>query len=115
MAPQFPSIQYFFNPSKPNLVQPGHEKQDALSRVGDGFTDAEVDAVLHPVVDENWLPAQEYDEKEIASLISGPYCATFQGRVANFYDQSAPSKKPRAAKGCLKVIVKDHTGAITVS
>lgn len=68
---------------------------------------------MHPSA-ENWIPAREYDETDIGSLIPGPQCVTFIGRVANFYDQSTPSKMPQAAKGCVKIIVKDDTGALTV-
>jgi hypothetical protein len=116
MAPQFSSIQSFFSASKPNIDPPNHVAvgEDVL-KSGDGFTEAEVEAVIHPTVDENWLPSQEYEETEIASLIPGPHCVTFQGRVVNFYDQPTPSKRPRAAKGCVKIVVKDDTGAITVS
>jgi len=37
------------------------------------------------------------------------------GRIVNFYDQTTTSKMPKAAKGCLKMIMKDDTGALTVS
>jgi hypothetical protein len=114
MAPQFPSIQSFFTTSEPNIATPKRVEADASPVPRDGFTDAEIDAVLNPTSDNNWLPVQEYDQEDIISLIPGPRCVTFQGRVANFYDQATPSKKPRAAKGCVKLIIKDDTGAITV-
>lgn len=44
----------------------------------------------------------------------GPGCVAFMGRVVNFYDQATLSKAPQAAKGCLKVVVKDDTGALMV-
>ncbi|KAF2432419.1 hypothetical protein EJ08DRAFT_131912 [Tothia fuscella] len=110
MAPQNPSIQSFFSSSKP--TNPPSSPSSAIP--GDGFTPQEVDAVLLPTIDESWMPAQEYEEVEIASLIPGPRCVTLQGRIANFYDQATPSKKPRAAKGCVKVIIKDESGAVTV-
>lgn len=104
MSPhQNPSIQSFFTkPANPPTAP------------GDGFTPQEVDAVLHPAIDESWLPAQDYEECDIASLIPGPRCVTFQGRIANFYDQQTASKRPQAAKGCCKVVVKDDSGALTV-
>jgi hypothetical protein len=114
MAPQFPSIQSFFSATKPNISVPKRATSDACPSSGDGFTDAEVQAVLQPTIDKNWLPDQEYEELDIAALTPGPGCVTFQGRVANFFNQATPSKKPRAAKGCVKIIVKDDTGAITV-
>jgi len=114
MSPQFPSNQSFFKASKPNTTASKRVEEDASPVVGDGFTDAEIDAVLHPSADDSWLPAQEYDEEDISSLMPGPRCVMFQGRIANFYDQATQSKKPRAAKGCVKIVIKDDTGAITV-
>jgi hypothetical protein len=118
MAPLFPSIQSFFKASKSAAsqthTQPNFSSQSPQKEVGDSFTDAEVEAVLHPVVDEAWIPAQNYEESKVADLVPGPKRVHFQGRVANFYDQNTPSKRPRAAKGCVKIIVKDDTGALTV-
>ena len=37
------------------------------------------------------------------------------GRVANIYDVANAPKTPRSAKGCVKLCVKDDSGAITVS
>ncbi|KAE9988033.1 hypothetical protein EG327_003557 [Venturia inaequalis] len=119
MAPQSASIQSFFKSSKPGTslahAQPVASSQIQTNKPGDGFTAAEVEAVLHPVIDESWVPAQDYEEFEIANIVPGPKCVSIQGRVANFYDQNMPSKKPRAAKGCVKIIVKDDSGALTVS
>ena len=81
---------------------------------GDGFTTEELNQALHPPVDENWVPEREYDEREIVDLVPGPGCVMFSGRVANCYDQKNTSKSPHAAKGCLKIIVKDDNGAVTV-
>lgn len=36
------------------------------------------------------------------------------GRVVNFYDTARPSKSHKAAQGCLKIMLADDTGAITV-
>lgn len=105
---QFPSIQSFFPPSKPQVLS-------KTSPTSDGFTSDEVDAVLHPTIDANWLPDTEYEECEINELVPGPGCVMFKGRIANFYDQAMQSKKPRAAKGCVKLMVKDGGGCITVS
>ena len=119
MAPQFPSIQSFFKSSKPCTsqahIQPTTPTHVQPKEPGDGFTEAEVEAVLHPTIDESWVPSQDYEELDIANLVPGPKCVSFQGRVANFYDQNTPSKRPRAAKGCIKIVVKDDSGAVTVS
>lgn len=62
-----------------------------------------------------WTPEVDYTEVDIESLVPGPKCITFMGRIVNFFDQTTTSKMPKAAKGCLKMIVKDDTGALTVS
>lgn len=80
----------------------------------DGFTEEEVDAVLHPRL-YTWRPQAEYHDVDIRSLVPGPGCVALTARIVNFYDQVTPSKMPQAAKGCLKVIVKDDTGAMVVS
>lgn len=36
------------------------------------------------------------------------------GRVVNFYDTAKPSKSHKAAQGCLKIMLADDTGVITV-
>lgn len=114
MAAQFSSIQSYIGASKPNVPNPIHGAKTSTKSVGDGFTDAEIDAVVHPKMDENWLPDQEYEELDIASLTPGPNRVTFRGRIANYYNYETASKKPRAAKGCVRIIIKDDSGAITV-
>jgi len=110
MAHQYPSIQSFF----PFVTPRGHTDDVGTSaKTGDGFTAEEIDAAIHPNLG-SWVPQQEYEEIEIGSLVPGYQRVTFMGRVVNFYDQQTPSKMPQAAKGCLKVIVKDDSGALTV-
>ncbi|KAL8794224.1 MAG: hypothetical protein Q9195_003178 [Heterodermia aff. obscurata] len=82
--------------------------------VGDGFTAAEVEATLHPSSLPKWQPRGTYDEADIVSLTPGPRCLTLMGRIVNFYRWKGPSKKPPAAKGFLKLKVKDDTGVIEV-
>ncbi|KAK4993460.1 hypothetical protein LTR50_000390 [Elasticomyces elasticus] len=107
------SIQAFFPPrSSPNPSSP--TKSISSSAPGDGFTRAEVDTVLHPTLSETWTPSTDYQDCDIAALVPGPKSVTFMGRIANFFDMAMPSKKPHAASGCVKVIVKDDTGAVTV-
>lgn len=110
MAHQYPSIQSFFP-----FVTPTAPKDDVgtSAKAGDGFTAEEIEATVHPQLD-SWVPQQEYEEVDIATLVPGYQRVTFTGRVVNFYDQQTPSKMPQAAKGCLKVIVKDDSGALTV-
>jgi hypothetical protein len=115
MAPPTPSIQSYFSysPSKPRRSSPSPPSKATQSATGDGFTAQETEAVLHTSPDE-WLPSQHYEEMNIGSLLSGPKCVTFTGRIVNIYDQCTPSQRAMAAKGCLKMIVADDTGALTV-
>ncbi|KAK4986577.1 hypothetical protein LTR66_007827 [Elasticomyces elasticus] len=107
------SIQAFFPPrSSPNPSSP--TKSISSSAPGDGFTRAEVDTVLHPTLSEIWTPSADYQDCDIAALVPGPKSVTFMGRIANFFDMAMPSKKPHAASGCVRVVVKDDTGAVTV-
>ncbi len=108
MSPQFPSIQSFFQPEVSPTKRPA--TTGPPSEAGDGFTAHEIETnLLH-----KWQPRGHYEEAEIGSLVPGPGCVALMGRVVNFYDQATPSKAPQAAKGYLKVIVKDDTGALMV-
>ena len=61
-----------------------------------------------------WHPSVEYEDVDIGSLMLGPKCLSIVGRVVNFFDQRMPSKMPKAAKGCLKMVIKDNTGVLVV-
>ncbi|KAF2453617.1 hypothetical protein BDY21DRAFT_292851 [Lineolata rhizophorae] len=113
MPPHNPSIQSYF-PSTSSSRPTEATSSSSSSRPGDGFTAAELERALNPPVNPPWRPAHEYDEVEIAELVPGPRRVTFMGRIVNLYDRAMPSKAPNAARGCLKLIVKDNTGAITV-
>ena len=112
MPPQFPSIQSFFQPE----IAPAKNKASTNPTTvpGDGFTAAEVEATMHPTTLHKWEPRGTYHDAEIDSLSPGPRCVALMGRVVNFYDLQTPSKRPQAAKGCLKLAVKDDTGVIDV-
>ncbi|KAL2357179.1 hypothetical protein BJ546DRAFT_1024446 [Cryomyces antarcticus] len=114
MAAQPPSVQSFFQGSSPRPSPASKKSASSTIEPGDGFTAEEIDAVLHPKATASWTPDKDYEEVDIGSLVPGPQCVTFVGRVVNFYNQTSLSKMPRAAKGCVKVIVKDDTGALTV-
>lgn len=108
MAPLTTSapIQAFFPPAKKDHL--------SSSEIGDGFTADELNSVISPQVNGPWSPATDYREVEIVYIDPGPRCITFKGRIANLYDQTSGSKKPKAAKGCVRFVVKDDTGCITV-
>ena len=84
-----------------------------LARTGDGFTPEEVELTLKPTL-HKWQPRGVYLEVDIGNLESGPGCFTVMGRVVNMRDEKHSSKAPNAAKGCLKLIVKDNTGVLCV-
>lgn len=118
MPPQSLSIQSFFSssPSKQSTSSNSSGKKatsSATQPVGDGFTAEEINAVLHPP-STKWTATQDYEETDIGNVVAGPKCITFMGRIVNLYNQSTPSKRPVAAQGCVKMIVADDTGAITV-
>ena len=112
MAPQFPSIQSFFEKEIPVKKNRAHAS-DPQYDINDGFSEDEVQAALHPTL-HRWNPRNEYEESDISSLVPGPGCRALQGRVVNFYQQQTLNKKPQAAKGCLKVVIKDDTGTLMV-
>ena len=113
MAHQNPSIMSFYHPELSTDKTKGSINGPSCSS-SDGFTAQEIESALHPVL-HKWQPRGKYEDVDIGALVPGPGCVALIGRVVNFYDQATPSKKPHAAKGCLKVIVKDDTGAIVVS
>lgn len=110
MAPQFPSIQSFF---KPKASSPRKSTTNETSMAGDGFTTEELESSRQPKL-RPWLPKAEYREADIEGLVPGPGCLCLVGRVVNLYNQQGSSKMSYAAKGCLRLIVKDDTGAIMV-
>ena len=110
MPPQFPSIQSFF---KPEVHSPQKSAKGEASIVGDGFTIEEVEASQNPNL-RPWQPKAEYKEIDMQDLIPGPGCLCLVGRVVNLYNQQVVSKMPNGAKGCLRLIVKDDTGAVMV-
>lgn len=115
MAPQKTSIQSFFQPEVPSAQRtqkPAAHHQP--SNTSDGFTSSEIEAALHPSL-HKWQPRTTYNDTDIRDLVAGPGCVALMGRVVNFHDVATPSKMPKAAKGCLKLTVKDNTGAFTVS
>ena len=82
---------------------------------GDGFTSTEIESALNPTqFVSQWLPEHDYFEYDIGRLRPGPKHVTFVGRVVNLYHTAKPSKRPNAAQGCLKLMLGDDTGAITV-
>ncbi|ORY19497.1 hypothetical protein BCR34DRAFT_620953 [Clohesyomyces aquaticus] len=103
-------------PSSPSQASASSQPQlpsSSCHNPGDGFSPEEIEAVLHPPLIQ-WTPTQDYDETNIGALERGPKPVTFMGRIANMYNMAQSSKRLSAVKGCLKILVADETGAMTV-
>ncbi|KAI4651985.1 hypothetical protein J4E93_002182 [Alternaria ventricosa] len=61
-----------------------------------------------------WAPTLDYEEADLDTLEPGPCNLTLMGRVVYFNDQSKPSKSHKAAQGCIKILLADDTGVLTV-
>lgn len=113
------SIQSFFPPT-PQTSPSKYPATlaDASSspiRGNDGFTSSEVQEALRSKPAEAWQPTIEYTDREIRDLYPGSGAVMFMGRVAVLFDVRHTSGMPQSAKGCVKLCVKDDTGAVTVS
>ena len=112
MAPQFPSIQSLFEKEALSKEDKTHGTGSQIDTSG-GYSKEELEAALYPTL-HTWKSRNEYEQSDISSLVPGPARKALQGRVVNFYQQLTLSKKPQAAKGCLKVLIKDDTGILMV-
>jgi len=104
-----PSIQQFFP-----VVTPSSLPHTPSPRHGDGFTAEEIDAALHTTLLDNWTPPSDYEQYDIGALCPGPKRVTVSGRIVNLFRQRPGHRTPRNAKGCLKVLIRDDTGILTV-
>jgi len=59
-------------------------------------------------------PVLDYEEADLGTLEPGPRHLTLMGRIVYFNDQAKPSKSHKAAQGCIRVMVSDDTGVLTV-
>lgn len=105
MSSQAPSIQAYFKtcPSPPPGLSRDNVQDEAPSD----------NVRLEPVL-QTWIPETDYPDVDIAALETGPRCVSVMGRIVNIYDLTMTSKMPQAARGFVKMIVKDDTGAMTV-
>lgn len=74
----------------------------------------EVNATNHRALN-SWEPRDHYEMLQISKLLPGSGRVCVVGRVVNFYEQPTPNRMPHAAKGCLKVQLRDDSGTILVS
>lgn len=110
---QLPSIPSFFKPEIFSKDSPQKSVMSSQAKASDGFTSEEIKAALNPSLPQ-WHPRCEYRQIDIDSLVHGPSCVSFRGRVVNLYQQQRSSQMPNGAEGCWRLIVKDDTGAILV-
>ncbi|KAK3672466.1 hypothetical protein LTR78_007773 [Recurvomyces mirabilis] len=106
-------IQAFFPPT-PNSSPTTASVPSSNPPPGDGFTSDEIAEASRPKPAAPWQPAIEYEESDISDLYPGPKAVTFMGRVCNIFDLANTPKTPRSSKGCVKLCIKDDTGAITL-
>jgi hypothetical protein len=59
-------------------------------------------------------PTLDYEEADLGTLDPGPRNLALIGRVVYFNDQAKPSKSHKAAQGCIKIMLADDTGILTV-
>ncbi|OWY52761.1 hypothetical protein AALT_g3126 [Alternaria alternata] len=101
--PASPSIQSYFSSS--------------TTKNNDGFATKEAHAALassEATATSAWAPAFDYEEADLGTLEPGPCNLVLMGRVVYFIDQARPSKSHKAAQGCIKVLLADDTGVLTV-
>ncbi|KAI2630108.1 hypothetical protein GGS21DRAFT_545219 [Xylaria nigripes] len=110
MAFHFPSIQSFYS-----REVPAHEGDESsnVTRSGDGFTPAEVEAVITPL-SRPFRPSRHYDVCPIAELHTGPHNYEITGRLVNFSSTGGPHRIPPSAGGYYFLIVCDGTAAIAI-
>ena len=109
------SIQNFYRREVGNSSSTVETKGAASSSPppGDGFSRAEVDAVVRPDGLPQWKPPQEYEKVDVTSIRPGPGCVAVTGRILNFTRSNFSSQPPKPS-GYLYLFVKDDTGVIAV-
>ncbi|KAL1797728.1 hypothetical protein ACET3X_004334 [Alternaria dauci] len=88
-----------------------------MSKNSDGFTTEEMHSALTSsgaTAASAWAPALDYEDADLGALEPGPCNCVLMGRIVNFHDQTRPSKSHKAAQGCIKILLADDTGVLTV-
>ena len=124
MSSPFPTITGFFGPrlppSSPSLIDDrssvSRRTKSGLPRhtPGDGFTSSE-SSRSHHLSQADWQPKEHYDEVPIGQLAPGLRNVMIIGRVINLFDMPVTSKMSKAARGCIKILIKDDQAALVVS
>jgi hypothetical protein len=102
MNSHFPSIQSFYSRE---IASAGGNESLISTKVGDGFTSSEVEAVTSPL-SRPFEPSRQYDVCSIMELQTGPHDYKITGRLVNFSS---------TAGGYYFLVICDGTAAIAVS
>ena len=106
-------------PKSPPAWSPTNQPSShTISDTGDGFSAYELAKASEPEssleANRQWVSGVGYQHVDIDDLHPGPRRVRIQGRVVNFRHYLQGMKKPPAARGCWRILVKDDTGVISV-
>ncbi|KAI0965466.1 hypothetical protein F4678DRAFT_467493 [Xylaria arbuscula] len=110
MTSHFPSIQSFY--SREVTSEEGGTSS-SYSKIGDGFTSSEVEAVTKPL-SRPLRPSRQYDTYPIAELQTGIHNYQFSGRLVNFSTTTGSHETKDGAGGYYFLVVSDGTAAIAI-
>ncbi|KAJ2975926.1 hypothetical protein NUW58_g8222 [Xylaria curta] len=111
MASHFPSIQSFYSRE---VASNGVNDSSSPTRVGDGFTASEVEALTNPL-SRPFQPSRCYDVCTIAELQTGPHDYRITGRLVNFSSTGGPHRTPASPESCYFLVICDGTAAMAAT
>lgn len=112
MTSRFPSIQSFY---PRETASDGPPNPSTVTKAGDGFTSAEVNAVVDPL-SRSFRPSRHYDNCPIVDIETGPRDYEISGRLVNFSSTGGPQGTPvDMTGGYFFLVICDGTAAIAVS
>lgn len=85
-----------------------------IDLTGNGLSPSE-QQTTGPFTSDAWHPQARLSDQGIGELVPGSRRATFTGRVVYLYDKKFESGMPKAAKGCLKLLLKDAQAVTLVA
>ncbi len=119
MAKSLTSIKSFFEPVPLHLQSPLNgdpaNLQSTTASIENGLVEPKARRSKRELSPSHWQPHHDYEEVSIGNLAPGPRRVSFIARVVNlYYEHKVHIKMPDAAKGCLKILVKDDSALILV-
>jgi hypothetical protein len=116
--PALLSIQSYFSssPAKNSDGFTANEVQSALAPAGAAWAVSHLTPLetTSSLIHHASKPTLDYEEVALGTLEPGPRNLALIGRVVYFNDQAKPSKSHKAAQGCIKIMLADDTGVLTV-